>query len=102
METSTRQISLAPRHPMFGDYLVHCRNSLLLYGDGVYATLGSKDHFCTWLREEKAKDPDVSSVFVNSWECRTPSRTIKTIGPQSTPLGTYCLRSVVSSSAISP
>lgn len=41
---------------MANSYQEHCVRAFKLYGDHVYATLCTEDHFNHWLREQKASD----------------------------------------------
>ena len=41
------------RHPMFSDYLEHCRYALDSHGPFAYDTLCTQKHFNEWIAEEK-------------------------------------------------
>ena len=40
---------------MMSDYQEHCARAFKIYGDHVYGTLCTAEHFTHWLREQKAK-----------------------------------------------
>lgn len=41
---------------MFPQYLAHCERALGLYGEHVFTTLSSREHFYLYVRQQKSED----------------------------------------------
>ena len=52
------------------DYGEHCRKALELYGEHVFMTLASPDHFQTWVKEQKREDSSFPTVRIPKNVCR--------------------------------